>query len=769
MPTSTVPPIATHARPGHQPVAAPMASSGGSGGGGGGGGGGGAAIDPIRLLRTYWPWLFGIGVVSVFIGIGVYILLLLYSPKYRSFVLYEVLPAYDPEQVGTTVGYGGREEIESYMETQVSVIESDRILERAVREPEVARTRWAKQYTVNGTFVPGDALKDLRKMVSASIIPETNLIRFGVGNSNPADAQAIANAVDEVFRTDNLQVSTRDAQSLIEDLERKVRERRQDVAALDIRIENIINESQLSSADEKTSIYQVEVQNLQPALVDIQAGIAASRQQLERFQEMLTAPNGTVYPETIREEAENGMISQRLESSIQSEEAFLKADKELYGPQHRAVIEREMRIRALEEQRQKVIQQEMRDLFNARIEGLEQTVASLQSQEADLRTRLEAAQKSLSEITRVLAERKNFETERAQKMEQIQGFEQNIGRLDLQIERGSRVRVLSSAQIPDTRSFPKLIPTVAVTVFLICGAAGGLIFLKEIREQRVRTPLDITQIPRTRVLGLIPETGLDPSNPVRVETASIDRPSGAVAETVRQIRTTVLKAVRQHGHKSVVFASGLPGSGTTTVVCNLGVNAAKIDLKVLIIDANLRRPAIHRILGVQEGPGLGDVLKGKATLEDAIQPTEVPNLSVLSVGIDREHAYERFNTSVMTELLRGAGERFDLILIDAPPAVVSGDAVALISQADAVAMVVRAYSEKRGLVARVRNQFGESKAEFLGVIVNAVRSSAGGYFKRNFQATMAYQRDSEDDSGAPNGQLLPKASESPASKDEGGA
>jgi len=748
-------------------MSSPMPAPGGSGGGGGGA----AAIDPVRLLRTYWAWLFGIGVVSVFIGVGLYVLLLMYAPKYRSVVLYEVLPAHDPEQVGTAVGYGGRAEIESYMETQVSVIESDRVLEKAVREPEVARTGWAKQYTVNGTFVPGDALKALRDMVSASIIPETNLVRFGVRNSSPQDAQAIANAIDEVFRSDNLQASTRDAQSVIEDLERKVRERRQDVAALDIRIENIISEGQLSSADEKSSLFMVEIQNLQPALVDIKAGIASTRQQLERYKQIESSASGTVYPEAIREEAEKGPIAQRLESSIQSEEAYLQADRELYGPQHRAVVEREKRIRALSEQREKVIQQEMRDLFVARLEGLDQTVASLQSQEADLQARLEAAQKALSEITRVLAERRNFETERAQKMEQIQLYEQSIGRLDLKIDRGSRVRVLSSAQIPDTRSFPKLIPTVAVTVLLLCGTAGGLIFLKEIREQRVRTPQDITQIPRTRVLGLIPETGLDPSNPVRVETASIDRPSGAVAETVRQIRTTLLKAVRQHGHKSVVFASGLPGSGTTTVVCNLGVNAATIDLRVLIIDANLRRPAIHRIFGVQEGPGLGDVLKGKAALEDALQSTGVPNVTVLSVGIDREHAYERCNTSVMTELLRRAGEMFDLILIDAPPAVVSGDAVALISQADAVALVVRAYSEKRGLVARVRNQFGESKAEFLGVVVNAVRSSAGGYFKRNFQATMAYQQNGDEDHAhdAPNGQLAPSVPSEPASKDDRGA
>ena len=743
MPTSTVPPIAAQARAQGHPAAqaAPVAPTSAT-----------AAVDPLRLLMVYWPWLLGAFIFSIFVGIGVYLALGTLAPKYKTDVLYEVLPPADTENVNVSVGYGGREEMTGYMETQVSVIESDRILDRAVKQPDVAGTQWAKKFTSGGKFVPADALKVLRNIVHARVVPDTNLIQFSVTTGQPVDAQIIANAVDEVFRRDNLQVSTRDATSLIDDLERKVREQRQDVAALDIRIENIINENQLSSADEKSSIYQVEIQNLQPALVDLKAGIASTRKQLERFQQIASSESGTVYPETIRQEVEQGSIPQQLQSQIQSEEAYLRSDRETYGAQHRTVIRRERHIRALREQRERVIQEEMKNKFNAALEGLEQQLASLQSQEADLIERREGAQKSLNEITRVLAEKENLEVERGQKMESIQTFQNIISDLGLKIERGSRVRVLSPPQIPDQRAFPQPIPVMGACIVLISGAAGGLIFLKEVREQRVRTPLDITQIPRTRVLGLIPETGLDPSNPVRVETASIDRPSGAVAEAVRQIRTTLLKTVRQHGHKSVVFVSGLPGSGTTSVVCNLAANAAAIDLRVLIIDANLRRPSTHRIFEVNEGPGLADVLKGKATLEGAIQKTSVDNVSVLSAGTDREHAYERFNTSVMGELLRVAGESFDLLLIDAPPAVVSGDALALTAQADAVAMVVRAYSEKRGLVARIRNQLSESRAEFLGVVVNAVRSSAGGYFKRNFQATLAYQQNGGEN-GTANGQI----------------
>lgn len=737
MPTSTVPPIAAQRQQGHQP--APVGAPGG-------GVGGATAIDPVRLLRMYWPWLAAAGVLSVLVGAAAYVALGRLAPAYRSDVVYEVLPPHDPENIGSSVGFGGRQEIEVYMETQVSVIESDRILDRAVKQPAILNTSWAKQFTVNGVFVTGDALKEMRKIVGASVIPDTRLVRFGVTTASPQDAQIIASTIDEVFRQDNVTVSTRDAQSLIEDLERKVRALRQDIAALDVRIDNIINEQQLGSADERTSVFYAQIQNLQPALVDIQSDISAATKQLERFQEMRGNPSGPIFPETIREEVERGPIAQNLLASIQTEEAYLKADQEVYGPEHRSVKNRQKRVRALKEQRERVISQQMQDRFAAAIEGLEQNTAAYQSQYSDLMTQLQEARQSLNEITRVLAEKENLETDRRQKIEQIENFQKIIDNSRLVADRGSRVRVLSGAQIPDTRAFPKPIPVMGASIVLITGAVGGLIFLREMREQRVRTPLDVSQISRTRVLGIIPEIGLDPSNPVQVETACIDRPQGAVAETVRQIRTSMVKNMRQHGHKSAVFVSGLPGSGTTTVVSNLAANIATIDLRVLVIDANLRRPAVHRIFETEQGPGLGDVLNAKASFDEAVQETGVRNVSVLTAGIETEHAYERFNTQAMADILHEAGNRFDLILIDAPPAVVSGDAMALTAQADAVALVVRAYSEKKGLVARVRNQLGESRAEFLGVVVNAVRSSAGGYFKRNFQATMAYTNGSANGS-----------------------
>jgi capsular exopolysaccharide synthesis family protein len=275
--------------------------------------------------------------------------------------------------------------------------------------------------------------------------------------------------------------------------------------------------------------------------------------------------------------------------------------------------------------------------------------------------------------------------------------------------------------------------------FLFLGLTAGVVLLLEVIDQRVKSPADIAMIPRTRVLGIVPHATEDPSLPAKVETVFRDQPSGVLAESFRQLRGAILKRMQAGGHKSLVCMSGMPGSGATTAVVNLAYALAAAEQKVLLIDGNFRRPAIHRILGLNESLGLADIVGGATTLRDAAQGAGVDNLHVLTAGTQEMRQYERLTSSAMGALLKEASALYDLILVDVAPAMVAGDAMGLANKCDASMLVVRALGEKRGMVARLRNELSESRAEFLGVVVNAVRASAGGYLKGNILATHTYQ------------------------------
>jgi capsular exopolysaccharide synthesis family protein len=277
-------------------------------------------------------------------------------------------------------------------------------------------------------------------------------------------------------------------------------------------------------------------------------------------------------------------------------------------------------------------------------------------------------------------------------------------------------------------------------IVLTVMVTGSTFFVRELIDQRVKGPADIGIIPRTRLLGWIPDAAEDPESGGATETAFRDRGKGVVAESFRQLRAVMLKRANQTGHKTVVIMSGLPGSGTTTVACNMALAAVAADRRVLLIDANLRRPGIHKVFAMNEAPGLADVLAKQSTLAGTIQKTAVDSLDVLSAGTKAARVVERLSTDGMSDLLAKARDEYDLILIDVAPAIVAGDGVALAGRCDASILVVRAFGEKRGMVARVKNELTDSRGEFLGVIVNAVRAATGGYLKGNIKTAAEYQK-----------------------------
>jgi succinoglycan biosynthesis transport protein ExoP len=483
------------------------------------------------------------------------------------------------------------------------------------------------------------------------------------------------------------------------------------------------------------------VQNLQPALVKLLEDSARAGQQLQTYRELLNNPSGPQIPEAIREEVERKPIVMERDATIASIRALIRAQRERFGPRHLSVRQLENRLAAEEIERQNIVESQMRETFGAVVENLDNSVRNLDAAIEDTRRRLAEAERRLRDSTRALKQHDDMASEREGKLLKKAEMEKAVSDLRLLLARGTRIRVLARAQIPDELAFPRIIPMTAIGVVLVVGLTAGVITLREIREQRVRGPADVALIPRTRVLGVIPDISLDPGAPERAECAIIERPHGAISESIRQLRTALCKELVTKNYKTVLVLSGMPGSGTSSLLSNLAINAGATDMRVLIVDANLRRPKMHEIFKTHDRPGFADVLLGEATLDRAIVQTGIRNVSVLPCGRRDVPVFERYTTPAMAEIFKSLRERYDLVLIDTTPGVVAGDGVALAAHCDACFMVARAYSEKRGLIARLRNQLTETGVEFLGVVVNAVKPSAGGYMKRNIQVTHEYGRE----------------------------
>lgn len=717
-----------------------------------GGGGALATIDPLRLINKHKWTLLGAALGGLVLGLIVHVVWLATYPIYTPYIIYECFPieSGDPGEMGPAPGR--EEDFKRFMATQVQVMTSEAIIRKAVTDPRfpAEAPSWSARFLTGGVLDHEAAAKELRKKLSAGILGESNLIRLSFWWKDRTEATAIVRAVGRAYEEDRRWVATRDINDRkqlitrsIETIEAQIRDRSR-------QRERLMAEKSLESLDERLSEASLAIENAQELILRVRAEREALIVRRNQLQAELESQAGIRYPDDLRKRVEDDPLILRLKQDINDTEAFLIAlVKRGVAPEHRDRRNITNRLEGMRQQLDAERERLLREAFDGLLESLRAEIASLEAQEADLTRKLEDAKARAIELTQIRAQVKDIDQDIERLTANKAEFLRDLQRIEVATGARSQTRVyrVQDAIVPHEASFPRLVFMLPLGLLLGLGLTTGGVVVSEIADQRVKGAADVALIPRTRVLGIIPHASEDPAQPQRVETVFRDLPSGVLAESFRQLRGTVLKALSEGGHRSLLIVSGLPGSGATTTAVNLACALGGADQRVLLVDANFRRPGIHNALGLGESPGLGEVLGGLTPLEAAVQPTANANVHVLASGAAGHRQYERLATGAMSELLRQAGERYDVVIVDTAPAVVAGDALALAARCDASLLVVRALVEKRGLVARLRNELGEAHARFLGVVINAVRSSAGGYLRRNIQATHRYQNHSSTGTG----------------------
>jgi capsular exopolysaccharide synthesis family protein len=223
------------------------------------------------------------------------------------------------------------------------------------------------------------------------------------------------------------------------------------------------------------------------------------------------------------------------------------------------------------------------------------------------------------------------------------------------------------------------------------GIVGGLfaalaaVFMVELLDDRMRTPDDLKHHLAVAFLGLLPEVRSKAG--VRISLLQADVPVSFV-EAVRGMRTGVVMASGQERPKSLLVASATEGEGKTVVAANLAIALAQARQRVLLIDADMRRSAVHEIFGHRLEPGLSNLLTGTATLAAVLRLTNVPGLTVMSAGTPSSQASELLGSTTFTELLDIMQEHFAWLVIDSPPVLTVTDASVVARRTSGIVFVV---------------------------------------------------------------------------------
>lgn len=209
---------------------------------------------------------------------------------------------------------------------------------------------------------------------------------------------------------------------------------------------------------------------------------------------------------------------------------------------------------------------------------------------------------------------------------------------------------------------------------------------------------------------------------------SLEKPQSNISEAYRTIRTGIEFSNLDKDLKIICITSSKKDEGKTTVLSNLGVSFAKIDKKVLLIDADLRNPSISKMFDTSNTQGLMDILLGKRNIQDCIKKTKQENLYILTGGTIPPNPAEVLSSKKMSEFIESIKDEYDYIFIDSPPVGVVSDASIISTYSDGVIFVVGANEVDSNLAKIAKERLDSVKANIVGVILNKFKSDTNSEY-----------------------------------------
>jgi succinoglycan biosynthesis transport protein ExoP len=312
--------------------------------------------------------------------------------------------------------------------------------------------------------------------------------------------------------------------------------------------------------------------------------------------------------------------------------------------------------------------------------------------------------------------------------------------------KSSNIRVVDPAMVPSSPSRPAKARNIGLS-FLVGLVGGiGLALLREYLDNTVKTPDDIENLARLPALAVVPafsgQSGTtrrgrltSPSSigghEKRIELVAQHLPKSQMSEAFRALRTSILLSQADHPPQVILVTSALPREGKTTAAANLAVTLAQLGDRTLLVDADLRKPGVGRLLNLTDGKyaGLSSYLAGASSLDLVTVPhPAIPNLVAIPTGPLPPNPADLLSSHKLADALRELRGQYKFIVIDSPPIMAATDAVILSVQADGVLLVVRSGETPKEAFTRARDLLATVKCNLLGVVLNAVDSSAPDYY-----------------------------------------
>jgi polysaccharide biosynthesis transport protein len=283
---------------------------------------------------------------------------------------------------------------------------------------------------------------------------------------------------------------------------------------------------------------------------------------------------------------------------------------------------------------------------------------------------------------------------------------------------------IAEAEVPDKASSPKIVQNLGVGLMLGLLLGFGVAVLRHLLDTKVRSEDDVRSLTASPILGVVAYDSDVSSHPMILR----DQPLAGASEAIRRLRTNLQFIDVANRPKSIVISSSIPGEGKSTIALNLAVSLADTGTRVILVDADLRRPSIAEYVGIEGAVGLTTVLIGRAEVEDVVQPLGATGLDLLPAGQIPPNPSELLGSMAMANLLERLSASYDMVLLDSPPLLPVTDAVVLSNLAGGALVIAGADRIHRPQLQQSLESLETAGAHLFGIVMNKIaRREAAGY------------------------------------------
>jgi len=716
-----------------------------------------AALAPkevFSMLRRHILLIVSLTILGLIAGGAAWYLLRKYLPRYAAQTLIQVLSPAEkdpmtivPAMVAQNIQYGHRVSMANLIRRQSTLLE---LMDR----DKVRETKWFKHFGKIQDVRLLKAFKDLKKNFGAYAHRDADFVVLSMACGDAEEAALIVNEMVDLFLASRKATETGEvAVKLTKLIDQKLRVER-DLKTAEDGLARVRTDWGLTDLEEPRGrnfqhTITLQLNNLELQQNDLILGIKQVQADIENLEELAVGPISVQIERQIEIDPVMIVLAQQLAFT----EAELAGRLTKFGQNHRVVRQTQELIKEIKEKREIRKAEIAEQTRLANLKDAQDGLIVLQSRLEELeRLRQEAeAQKRELDLARIEYQQGVAKRDERKKM---------LDEIKAQIEsykiihddpETTKVRFAGYAPKPlemvSTRQWWFFFPS--GTMFgLICGM--GLALLIEILNDLVRTPRDVGRYLHIPLLSVVPDEAEDEG--VRgVDLCHVVRqaPYSIISESYRRLRTNLKLSSSAESLKALLISSGTAGDGKTSVAVNLAAALVAENKKVLLIDANFRRPSLQTIFP-RTGPageggerfefGLSTLLTGLCGYQDVKRSNVIEGLDIIESGQLPPNPAELLGSPRMEQLIKDRRKSHDYVIIDGPPVLLVSDAKLLARLVDGTILVFNADTTRRGAAQRTIRELREVNATIVGCALFAVRAMKGGYFHEQFKSYQKYQK-----------------------------